>query len=411
MRVEILNTGSELLLGDVTNTHLPALASRIEPLGLRVARQVTVPDGPPIRDAIADAFARCDILLVTGGLGPTTDDITRETCAELLGLPLREDPAIAEAIAARLAKRGIEFRERMRRQAMVPGGATVLPNTNGTAPGLYISPLVSPWRATPHIFLLPGPPRELLPMFDAFVLPLLRKIAGGLPEREKRVYRIVGMGESWVEEAVGLGLERRGDVEVGYCARPNEVDLRLVAAPPILDAVEPLVLAAVGKYLVSSKGERLEEWIVSELRRRKETLAAAESCTGGLLSHRITNIPGASEIFLAGWVTYSNSAKISALGVPEELIARHGAVSAPVAAAMAEGARVRAGADYALSVTGVAGPGGGSEEKPVGTFYVGLASAGSPAETAREFWPSDRETFKQLASQKALDLLRYRLLA
>ena|GEM_PF-37299 len=411
MQLEILNTGSELLLGDVTNTNLPALASRLDPLGLRVARQTAVPDGAPIREAVGEALGRCGILLVTGGLGPTTDDVTREVCAELLGLPLDEDPSIMEAITRRLAKRGVAFKERMRRQAMVPRGAEVLPNNNGTAPGLYIPPVVRAWRATPHLFLLPGPPRELLPMFDASVLPILRRIAGGLPMREKRIYRVVGMGESWVEEAIGLELDKRGDIEVGYCARPNEVDLRLIAAPDVLDAVEPAVLAAVGQHLVSRKGERLEEWIVAELRRRRLTLAAAESCTGGLLAHRVTNIPGASEIFRAGWVTYSNQAKISQLGVPPSLIETNGAVSAPVAAAMAEGARAAADADFALSLTGIAGPDGGSEEKPVGTVFIGLAMRGHPATTAQAIFPSDRETFKQLATQRALDILRLRLLA
>jgi len=410
IKIEILNTGSELLLGDVLNTHLTGLASRLLPMGLRISRQTTVPDGAPIRDAISESLGRCDVLIVTGGLGPTTDDVTREVTAELLGLPLSEDLTVTHAIQERLERRGYIFQERMRRQSMVPRTARVLNNPNGTAPGLYFAPLVSAWRSTPHIFLLPGPPRELFPIVDADLLPLLASIAGQTTLRERRLYHVVGMGESAVEAEIGLALSLRGDIEVGYCARSNEVDLRLIASAAILDEVEPLVLAAVGKRLVSKTGERLEAWVVRELIRQGLTVTTAESCTGGLLAHRITNISGASEIFPLGFVTYSNDAKTAELGVDPRLIAEHGAVSAEVATAMAEGALARAKTNFALSLTGIAGPSGGSDEKPVGTVFIGFAEQGKPATAHREFFPTDRETFKQLASQKALDLLRYALL-
>ncbi|GAB4166287.1 MAG: competence/damage-inducible protein A [Terrimicrobiaceae bacterium] len=410
LRIEILNTGTELLLGEVINTNLAKMATRLFPLGLRIDRQTTVPDGAAIRSALAEALDRCDILFVTGGLGPTTDDITRETTAELLGLALTEDPSITAAIGERLARRGFAFKERMRRQAMVPRGATVIPNPNGTAPGLYIPPQITAWRCTPHIFLLPGPPRELLPMLDDEIIPRLRDLAGGIPAQSMRVYHIVGMGESWVEEAIGLELSRRGDIEVGYCARPNEVDLRLVAPESLLDEVEPLVLRAVGNRLVSKAGENLESWVVGELTRRKLTLTTAESCTGGLLAHRITNVPGASLVFREGSVTYSNEAKSRLLGVSANLISAHGAVSEPVAIAMAEGALSLASADFALSLTGIAGPEGGSSEKPVGTVYIGLAARGQPTIAIKACHPTDRETFKTLATQSALDTLRLRLL-
>lgn len=410
-RIEVLNTGTELLLGEVVNTNLTRMAARLFPLGLRIERQTTVPDGSAIRDAITEALDRCDILLVTGGLGPTTDDVTREITAGLLGLPLDEDPSITASIAERLARRGFDFKERMRRQAMVPRGASVLVNRNGTAPGLYIPPQITAWRATPHMFLLPGPPRELLPMLDDEVIPRLREIAGGLAPVSMRVYHIVGMGESWVEEAVGLELSRRSDIEVGYCARPNQVDLRLVAAESILDEVEPLVLAAVGNRLVSKAGENLESWVVRELARQGLTLTVAESCTGGQLATRITNVPGASAVFREGFITYSNESKSHLLGVPESLIATHGAVSEPVAIAMAEGALARTDADFALSLTGIAGPDGGSPEKPVGTVFIGLASRGQPATAILANHPTDRETFKTLATQSALDALRLRMLS
>jgi nicotinamide-nucleotide amidase len=408
--VEVLNTGSELLLGDVTNTHLPRIALGLAELGLRVSRQVSVPDGAPIRTAMAEAIGRCEILLVTGGLGPTADDVTREIAAELLGCPLERSSEVEAAIRARLASRGYELLPGMLRQAMVPRGASILANPHGTAPGLYLPPNVTAWRATPHVFLLPGPPRELLPMLDEHVIPRLREITGISMPLSRRVYRIVGMGESAVEQAVGLRLQARGDLEIGYCARPNEVDFRLIGPRAALNAVEPDILAAVGQNLVSRSGERLEDWIVNRLCACGESVSTAESCTGGLVAHRLTNVPGASRVFPGGVVTYSNDEKVRVLGVAAALIAGHGAVSAPVAAAMAEGIRKLTGSSHALSLTGIAGPDGGYPDKPVGTVFIGMASGDAPASVTRHQLSADRETFKQLASQHALDTLRRHLL-
>lgn len=410
MRVEVINTGTELLLGNVVNTHISYLGKTLFPLGLRIDRQTTVPDGSAIRDALYEAFSRSDVLIVTGGLGPTTDDITREIVAELLGLSLKEDLWVIEAIRARLDRRGIPYRARIQRQAMVPTGATVLRNDNGTAPGLYLPRRGTPAWTSPHLFLLPGPPRELKPMFEDYALPILRDIVGtASPDQECRLYHIVGIGESGVEELVGLSLTERGDIEVGYCARPNEVDLRLIAPTTILDEVEPRVREALGSYIVSQSGQSLEEVVVGRLLENQQTLAVAESCTGGLLANRITNVPGASEIFPAGYVTYANEAKERELGVPSDLLARVGAVSEEVACAMAEGVLRRAGTDFSIGITGIAGPGGGSTEKPVGTVYIALAQRGGLTECLRETFPTDRETFKRLATQAALDLLRRRL--
>jgi nicotinamide-nucleotide amidase len=408
MIVEVLNTGTELLLGEVLNTHAAWFGKQLFPLGLRISRQTTVPDGEAIREALSECFGRADIVLVTGGLGPTTDDITREAAAELLGLELVADDAVRRKIEAMVAARGHTMRERMLRQTMVPAGAVVLPNENGSAPGLYLPMKASPH--SPHLFLLPGPPRELQPMFEESVLPVLRQLCGNLPARECRVYRIVGLGESTVEESVGLGLENRGDLEVGYCARPNEVDLRLIGAREILDEVEPEIYRAVGSHLFSQKGENLEEWVVAKLRELHLKIATAESCSGGLLAHRLTNVPGASEVFTHGFVTYANEAKTSELGVPSPLIEENGAVSEPVAVAMADGALEKSGADYALSLTGIAGPGGGSETKPAGLVFIALARRGKPAICKEFHFPRDRETFKQLATQTALDMLRHALI-
>ena len=410
MNVEVLNTGTELLLGSVTNSHLAYFGQELFELGLRIERQSTLPDGAAIRDGLLDALPRCEILLVTGGLGPTTDDVTREIAAELLGLRLIMNEAVAEAIRQRLARRNIALRQRMLRQAMVPEGATVLPNAHGTAPGLYIPPILTLSLSTPHIFLLPGPPRELKPMFETQVRPLLQHIRGDLTQREFRNYHIVGLGESAVEELIGLELTLRGDIEVGYCARPNEVDFRLIASPSVLKQVEPRVFQALGTHIVSTKGDLIEEVVVRRLAELKKTLAVAESCTGGLLANRITNVPGASVVFLEGFVTYSNNAKMRSVDVPATLIASHGAVSDPVARAMAEGALARAEASFGIGITGVAGPSGGTPEKPAGTVFVALAERGVPTECLKEFFPTDRATFKQLASQAALDMLRGRII-
>lgn len=406
LKVEVLNTGTELLLGNVLNKHLRYFAEQLFPLGLRIQRQTTVPDGAAIRDALIEAFPRCELLLVTGGLGPTTDDLTREITAELLGLRLLEHPEVLKAILARCERRGIPMRERMRRQAMAPETATILPNANGTAPGLYLQPITTPSSATPHVFLLPGPPRELHPMFEEHALPIIRRIAPPNGDREIRIYRVIGMGESAVEEVIGLELDALPVLEVGYCARPNEVDLRLVGSPDLLDSLDSRVRAALGANLAAIGDIPLEKVVVDGLRERGLRLAVAESCTGGLLANRITNIPGASEVFLEGIVSYANQAKTNLLGVPAELIEREGAVSAAVAARMAEGMLARSGADLAAATTGLAGPDGDGSATPIGTVFIAVATRGTETHTTEHHFPLDRETFKQVATQAALDCLR-----
>ena len=406
MIVEVLNTGTELLLGHVVNSHLKFLAEAMFPLGLRVERQVTVPDGAAIRTALLETFGRADVVMITGGLGPTTDDITRDVVAELLGLRLEHDEEIMQAIAARFARREMKLSPRVRLQALRPREATVLANEFGTAPGLYLSAGCGA-GASPHLFLLPGPSRELHPMFREKVMPILQRIAPP-SALAMRTYRVGGMGESLVEERVGEDLLALG-VELGYCARPGEVDVRTIGTPELLDRAEAIIRERLGVSIVSQDDRSIEKVVVDLLAERRETVATAESCTGGFLAHRLTNVPGASAVFVEGFVTYANEAKVRALGVDADLIATHGAVSEPVAAAMAEGARERAGVDYALATTGVAGPGGGSEAKPVGTVFIALAKAGE-TQVRRFRFATDRETFKNLATQAALDLLRLALL-
>lgn len=409
MRVVVINTGTELLLGDVVNTHLSYIAREIFPLGLRIERQVTVPDGEAIREAIGECCSVANIIFVTGGLGPTTDDITREITAELFGLKLEHQPEILRAIEERAARLGFRLTDRVARQAQVPAGATVLPNEHGSAPGLYLPADDATKR--PHLFLLPGPPRELHPMFETSVMPILRRIAPREGATERRLFRVVGMGESLVEEAVGADLLALPGLELGYCARPGEMDLRLIGPTAVLDQAGRIVRDRLGAAIFSSDGSDLEEAVVKLLTKGRQTLAVAESCTGGYLAHRITNVPGASAVLLAGYLTYSNDAKAAMIGVDPALIEQRGAVSKQVAQAMAEGARARANSNFALATTGIAGPAGGTKEKPVGTVFIALAAKDRPVSVQKGFFPDDRPTFKELATQAALEMLRRRLLS
>jgi nicotinamide-nucleotide amidase len=404
LRVELINTGTELLFGSVTNSLLPYLGQELFAIGLRIERQIAVPDGPAIAEALREAFARSEIVLVTGGLGPTSDDVTRDFAAELTGRPLEFHEAIFERIRERFARRKLTLSSSIARQAYVPKGAIVLPNDFGTAPGLYLPKT----KTSPAIFLFPGPPRELRPMFETYARPILRDLVGQ-PALAAQLYRITGQGESNVEGAVGAALSAFDGLEVGYCARPGEVDLRLIGTRAVLDEADTIVRGRLGEYLVTTGTQEIENVIVQLLTDQNRTLAVAESCTGGLIADRLTNVPGSSKIFLEGTVPYSNEAKSRTLSVPAHLIDSAGAVSQEVAAAMAQGARQRAGSDYALATTGVAGPDGGTPEKPVGTVFVGLAQAGRETIVQKLFFPMDRISFKRIVSQCALDLLRRKL--
>ncbi|MEM7383881.1 MAG: competence/damage-inducible protein A [Verrucomicrobiota bacterium] len=405
MQVEVINTGTELLLGTTVNTHLSYLGQGLFPLGLRISRQICIPDGDEIRKAMIDAFPRNDFILITGGLGPTTDDMTREITSELLQLPLEEDPAMVEHITRFYERRGRSMDETGRRQAMVPKGAEVLDNPNGTAPGLFI-----PRSAVhPHLFLLPGPPRELYPMFENEVVPRLQKL---LPTNEalSRNWKFFGIGESELAKKLEPKLIGIGDIEIGYCAKPADVELRCIGRPELLDLVGIQVNQTFPRELISTDGKTMEETVVQLLISGKQWVSVAESCTGGLIAHRLTNVAGASGILAETHVTYSNEAKNRILGVSESDLRANGAVSEPVARSMAEGCLRISRADHALAVTGIAGPGGGSEEKPVGTVFVALASKAAPTRVERCFFPSEREAFKLRTSQQALDFLRQRLL-
>src|SRR6202011_1516558 len=359
MRTVVLNTGTELLLGDVQDAHLPFIAREIFPLGLRIDEQRTVPDNALIRAAFADLVPRVEILFVTGGLGPTSDDITRDAVADLLGLELRPDTELLTSLRQRLKTRGIKWTSSIARQADVPAGAQILPNENGSAPGLYLRSNINPKFPSPHIFLLPGPPRELQPMFRDHVMSILRSNVKVPPRFERRFYKIAVIGESVIEEKIGPKILAIPGVELGYCARPGEVDERIIGERKALDQADEIVRHELGDAVFAIGDDTLEEVLVKLLTEKKQTLAIAESCTGGLLSNRITNVPGSSAVLLAGYICYANETKIDILGIDPKLIEEHGAVSEEVARAMAEGARKRARSTYALSTTGIAGPTGG----------------------------------------------------
>src|SRR6266436_4817017 len=409
MRVALINTGTELLLGDVQDAHLAFIAHEIFPLGLRIEERCTVPDTEEIGHTPTELFPRCEIIFVTGGFGPTTDDITREMVADVLGLKLRQDPELLESLRQRLRLRGIKWAAGIARQADVPAGAQVLPNENGSAPGFYLKANINPRFSSPHVFVLPGPPRELQPMFRKYVMPILRSIVPS-SAIEQRVYKIAGTGESSVEEAISEKVLAIPGIELGYCARPGEVDVRIIGNPDAIQQADAVIRSALGLSIFSTADDTLEEVVVRLLTKANQTLATAESCTGGLIANRITNVPGASKIFVAGYVCYANRTKTDMLDVDPKLIEAHGAVSDRVARALVERARASATSDYALATTGIAGPSGGSPEKPVGTVYVALASADSDMIVKKFFFPTDRKTFKQLAAQTALDLLRRKLL-
>ena len=402
MRVEIINTGTELLLGRVTNTHLGFLAQSLFGLGLRVERQVTVPDGVAIGEALRTAMTRADLIIITGGLGPTSDDITRDVAAEAFGRKLVFHQEILNGIAAKFAGRNFSMNDLQRPQAMVPEGGVVLENVNGTAPGLIIE------KEKTVAVLLPGPPNELRPMWEKEAVPWLRKrFANQLTVVHETTLRVLGIGETRVQIMVEDEVRALGPVEVGYCARPGEVDLRLIAEDRgLLEKAVALARGKLGDVIYAEGTETMEEIVVRLARAAKKTVATAESCTGGMVASRITKVSHSSEMFRYGWVTYANEAKITELGVSPELLEKHGAVSAEVAQAMAEGTLRGSGADIAVAVTGIAGPTGGSAEKPVGLVYFALAGADGRRQVVQKNLLSARETFKYMASQVALDLVR-----
>ena len=411
----IIAVGSELLTPERVDTNSLFLTGALNALGVQLRYKVVVGDArDDIGAALLAAAAQADIVVVTGGLGPTDDDITREAVAAAFGMPLEEDEDVAAGIRSRFAARGLAMPAINRRQALVPRGAAVLPNPDGSAPGLWIE------RPEMVCIVLPGPPRELRGMFEAVARTRLAA-ACGRQGIFRRVLRVTGRPESYVDEVASpvysRWLSASVPISTSVLASRGEVELHLAAraatredADGALDAATSELAAVLGRDLVSSDGAALEEVVGRLLRAHGRRVAVAESCTGGLIASRLTDVPGSSEYVHAGWVAYHNEAKTALLGVDARLIEAHGAVSEPVARALADGCRKLAGTDYGLGVTGIAGPGGGSSEKPVGTVYVALAGPGERLRVRRLNLPGDRERVKHFASQAALDLLRRTLL-
>ena len=418
MIVELITTGSELLLGRVLNTHSQWIGTRMAELGMPLSRHVTVPDtAEAICGAVQTALSQSDLVITTGGLGPTSDDITRERIAGLLGTRLVFHPEVEAAIRAFFESRRRPMPEKTRVEAWVPEGATYFLNQHGTAPGLAFDLSPNPFRSgggRSGLILLPGPPRELHPMFDEQVRPWIGSRWGAAEGFVTKTYKTTGLGESLMEGRLEGHLAPliADGLQVGYCARVGEVDVRFSAAgstaSQLLRAAAEILFREAGEFVFGEGEDSLEQVLVRTLTQRSQTLALAESCTGGHLANRITNVPGASAVLLAGVVSYANAAKTTLLGVSEALLAEHGAVSEPVARAMAEGARRVTGADYALSTTGIAGPGGGTEEKPVGTVFIAIA--GPHGTTVRkQLNRFDRQTFKYSTAQQAFNQLRLAL--
>jgi nicotinamide-nucleotide amidase len=409
---EIIAAGSELLGSSRIDTNSLYIADRLASLGIELRAKSVVGDR---REDLASYFqrslSRADLVVLTGGLGPTDDDLTREVVAEVLGLPLKEDRAIVESIAARFERRGLRMPDVNRRQAMVPRGAVALDNPNGTAPGLFIE------HAGQVVLLLPGPPREMRPMIDALVEGRLRVRAS--PERLHRTTLfITGRSESHVEERVQpIYSQWRGapmPIETTILASPGQIELHLTlrsadaaAAERELSSAREQLMAVLGDDVFSTDGRALEEVIGALLREHELTIAVAESCTGGLMLSRLTDVAGSSDYVLGGIVAYSNDVKSEMADVAPELIRAHGAVSEPVAVAMAEGVRRRTGASLGVGITGIAGPGGGSLQKPVGTVVISVSGPHGQQARVRTFsFPGGRTQVKFQATQAALDMVR-----
>ena len=406
MKAEIIAVGSELLTPDRVDTNSLFLTARLNLLGIEVTRKTVVGDDlAPLRNAFDQAAQRVDLIIASGGLGPTEDDRTRDALADLLGRKLSQDPAVMGMIEARFRKIGRPMSTVNARQAMVPEGATVLPNDRGTAPGLWL-------ESNGHIFiLLPGPPHELKAMVAAQVEPRIARLSTGV-RLVARELRVAGMGESDVDQRIAPIYTRHSDVQTTILTAPGEIQIHLrmwttdaAAAERQLQDIQESVMLALGETVFTTAGESMEEVVARELTLRHATIATAESCTGGLLAERLTRISGSSAYFLGGVVSYSNSLKSAWVDVPAEIIESRGAVSAEVAVALADGIRRRTGATLGVGITGVAGPGGGSPEKPVGTVHVAIADASGSKERG-VLYPGERDRIRWQASQTALDLVR-----
>jgi nicotinamide-nucleotide amidase len=413
-RAAILAVGSEMLTPSRIDTNSLFITNALNAIGIAVRYKTIVGDDrAELASQFAYALQRVDLVVFTGGLGPTEDDVTREVVAEQLGLALHEDAAITDSIRRRFEARGWRMPEINRRQAMVPEGATVIANPNGTAPGLWIE------HGEQAVLLVPGPPREMKPMVEQMIAERIRARAAGYL-LIRRVLKIAGRSESRVEEITqpiySTWRDHDPQIETTILAAPGQIELHLTAGghdatvlEAALDRATAQIRAAMPHDVFSDDGRAMEVVVGSLLEERGWTIALAESCTGGLATSRLTDVPGSSAYVERGVVAYSNEAKIELLGVPPDLITSEGAVSEPVAQAMAEGIRDRAKADISVGITGIAGPTGGTPTKPVGMVCISVATASSTMVRTFRF-PGNRETVKTFAAFTALDMVRRTML-
>jgi nicotinamide-nucleotide amidase len=414
VNAEIIAIGSELLTPFRQDTNSLHITQRLNELGTDVIYKTIVgDDGKRLTGAARLGLSRAEIVVFMGGLGPTEDDLTRECVAEALGLELRRDAEIVAALERRFAERGWKMSANNTKQADVIAGATVLSNPNGTAPGQWLSGRYEGLERI--VMLLPGPPHELKPMFDEECVPRLRKV---LPPQfiATGELKIAMMGESACDARVAPIYTRHSDVQTTILAGAGEVQLHLKAhganmadARRRVDELMAELEEELGDFVFSDNGESLEQIAGNYLQMRNATLAVAESCTGGLLAQRITSVSGSSRYFAGGVVVYSNELKTACAEVPAKMITAHGAVSREVAAALAEGIRKRCGTTLGVGITGVAGPNGGTAEKPVGLVFHGLASSDGTEVTEKKF-PGDRSRVRWFATQQALDMVRRKLM-
>ena len=412
MVAEILSVGTELLMGQIANTDAQYLSRRLSELGVTLYRHTTVGDNPSrVKQALAEALERADMVITTGGLGPTEDDLTKEMVGEFFGLPMELDEKSLEAVRTRMCRIGREMTENNNKQAYFPRGAIIMPNACGTAPGCIVE------HGGKAVAVLPGPPREMKDMFERQLAPYLRRRSG--EHIESRFLRVFGVGESKTEVLLLDLFHGENPTLALYCGA-GEVTARISArvplgtdAAPMIDPMEAEIRRRLGNAVYAAYGPseevNLASTVLKMLMERGESIATAESCTGGMLISHLIDCPGASAAVHEGHVTYSNEAKMRVLGVRAETLQAHGAVSAECALEMAEGARRASGATWALSTTGVAGPDGGTPEKPVGLVYVGVAGPDG-ARAERLTLRGDRDWIRTLACQNALNLLRLRLL-
>jgi competence/damage-inducible protein CinA-like protein len=410
LKAEIIAIGSELLTPHRVDTNSLWLTERLNSVGIAVHLKTVVGDDEArMEETARDAIKRSDVIIATGGLGPTEDDVTRKVFARVTGRQLMLDYDILALIRERITSQGYQMTPNNERQALFPRGATVLPNPNGSAPGIKME------QEGKLIILLPGPPRENQPMFDDYVMPDLEKMSRGI-RRAKRLLKVTGIGESQLDDKIAPIYGEYTNPETTILFTDSEIEIHLTAtaesvarAEEIAEELTDKLEEAIGVNVYSTRGETLEQVLGDRLRLKRYTIATAESCTGGLLAERITKVPGSSDYFVGSIISYTNEMKSLLLGVPEEMIERHGPVSGEVAEAMARGIKERIGSTIGVSVTGVAGPGGGTQAVPIGTVYIGLADDVTTT-NRRLVLPGDRHLIRWRASTAALEMVRRRYL-